>query len=170
MHNPNNPPPTLIDPENPWQTLFDSLDQFSEDFMPAKDIYHNQVRNALIKQGWQITDDPYTLEYKGLRLYADLGAEKILLGEKQNQKIAVEIKVFQSASQISELQKTIGQYNMYRSVLRRINPERKLYLAISQEVYQDFFLQPAIQDIVSDQTINFIIFDPTQEVILQWIN
>ncbi|NET41800.1 element excision factor XisH family protein [Okeania sp. SIO2B3] len=138
--------------------------------MPQYDLYHNEVKNALSKDGWTITNDPYTLEYKGLRLYADLGAEKLLAAERAEQKIAVEIKVFNSSSQVTELQKTIGQYNMYRSILRRVNPDRKLYLAIPQEVYQDFFQQPAIQDIVSDQTINLFIFDPDKEVIIQWLN
>ncbi len=59
---------------------------------------------------------------------------------------------------------------MYRSILRRVNPERKLYLAIPEEVYQDFFQQPAIQDIVSDQTIYLLIFNPEREVIIQWLN
>ncbi len=138
--------------------------------MPQYDLYHDEVKNALSKDGWTITDDPYTLEYKGLRLYADLGAEKLLGAQKSEQKIAVEIKVFNSVSQITELQKAIGQYNMYRSILRRISPDRKLYLAISEEVYQDFFQKPAIQDIVSDQTIYLIIFDPEREVIIQWLN
>jgi hypothetical protein len=26
--------------------------------MPARDIYHDAVKNALIKEGWIITDDP----------------------------------------------------------------------------------------------------------------
>jgi hypothetical protein len=138
--------------------------------MPQYDLYHDEVKNALSKDSWTITDDPFTLEYKGLRLYADLGAEKLLAAERSEQKIAVEIKVFNSPSQVTELQKTIGQYNMYRSILRRVNPDRQLYLAISEEVYQDFFQKPAIQDIVSDQSIHFIIFDPEQEVIIQWIN
>jgi len=59
---------------------------------------------------------------------------------------------------------------MYRSILRRISPDRKLYLAISEEVYQDFFQKPAIQDIVSDQEIYLVIFDPDREVIIQWLN
>ena len=138
--------------------------------MPQYDLYHNEVKNGLRKDGWTITDDPYTLEYKGLRLYADLGAEKLLAAERAEQKIAVEIKVFNSPSQVTELQKAIGQYNMYRSILRRVNPERKLYLAIPEEVYQDFFQQPAIQDIVSDQTIYLLIFNPDREVIIQWLN
>jgi hypothetical protein len=64
--------------------------------MPQYDLYHNEVKNALIKDGWVITDDPFTLEYKGLRLYADLGAEKLLAAEKMHQKIIIEIKVFNS--------------------------------------------------------------------------
>ncbi|MHC5718253.1 MAG: element excision factor XisH family protein, partial [Nostoc sp.] len=44
--------------------------------MPAKDIYHNEVKNALIKDGWTITDDPYFIKYEDAELYADLAAEK----------------------------------------------------------------------------------------------
>ena len=43
--------------------------------MSAKDVYHESVRNALVKDGWTITDDPFTIEYKGARLQADLAAE-----------------------------------------------------------------------------------------------
>ncbi|MBV6621558.1 MAG: hypothetical protein KI793_01165 [Rivularia sp. (in: Bacteria)] len=34
--------------------------------MPAKDIYHDMVVNALEKEGWVITDDPLKLKW-GLR-------------------------------------------------------------------------------------------------------
>ncbi len=138
--------------------------------MPQYDLYHNEVKNALIKDGWVITDDPFTLEYKGLRLYADLGAEKLFAAEKNHEKIVIEIKVFNSPSLITELEKTLGEYNIYLSVLRRTNPEHKLYLAITETVHTDFFKKPAIQDILSDQQINYLIFDPNQEVIVQWIN
>lgn len=29
--------------------------------MPAKDLYHEHVKNALIKDGWEITSDPLTI-------------------------------------------------------------------------------------------------------------
>lgn len=139
--------------------------------MPQYDLFHNQVKNALTKDGWTITDDPFILEYKGLRLYADLGAEKLFAAQKMQQKIVIEIKVFNSPSLISELEKTLGQYNIYVSLIKRINPEHKLYLAIPEAAYKDFFLKPAIQDILSDQQqINYIIFDPILEVIVQWIS
>jgi hypothetical protein len=33
----------------------------------AKDLFHDAVRNALIKDGWQITDDPFFLKVGGVR-------------------------------------------------------------------------------------------------------
>jgi hypothetical protein len=40
--------------------------------MPAKDIYHNTVKNALIKDGWQITHDPLLIRLTKKKLYVDL--------------------------------------------------------------------------------------------------
>ena len=51
--------------------------------MPAKDIYHDAVKNALIKDGWRITADPYYIIYKKLRLVADLGAERSISAIKK---------------------------------------------------------------------------------------
>ena len=44
--------------------------------MMAKDIIHDAVKTALIKDGWKITDDPLHIKYKDLELQADLGAER----------------------------------------------------------------------------------------------
>jgi hypothetical protein len=138
--------------------------------MPRYDFYHNTVKNALLKDGWIITDDPFVIEFKGLRLYADLGAEKLLAAEKTGQKVVIEIKVFNSISLITELEKAVGQYGIYRTFLKRINPDRTLYLVIAEDVYQDFFQRPAIQEIITDQQINLIVFDPNLEEIIQWIS
>ena len=46
--------------------------------MPAKDVYHEAVKNALIKDGWTITADPYPLEYEDVELYPDLAVEKAI--------------------------------------------------------------------------------------------
>lgn len=32
--------------------------------MPRKDQIHEAVRNALVKDGWTITDDQYRIEYE----------------------------------------------------------------------------------------------------------
>ncbi len=41
--------------------------------MPARDIYHLAVRHSLEKEGWTVTDDPYTLRAGGFLMYIDLG-------------------------------------------------------------------------------------------------
>lgn len=49
--------------------------------MPAKDIYHDAVKNALIKDGWIITDDPLHLKWGQKDMYVDLGAKQLLAAE-----------------------------------------------------------------------------------------
>src|SRR5438552_15557541 len=107
--------------------------------MPALDLYHTQVRNALIKDGWTITDDPLTLEFDERKLYVDFGAERLLAAERGTEKIAVEIKAFRGPSPVADLEQTIGQYGLYEDVLRIVDPERILYLAIPEEAYNEIF-------------------------------
>lgn len=73
--------------------------------MPAKDIYHDCVKQALIKDGWSITKDPLRLRWGRKDMYVDLGAEKLFLAEKQNVTIAVEIKTFAAVSEVNALEK-----------------------------------------------------------------
>jgi len=60
--------------------------------MPARDIYHDHVKAALVKDGWTITDDPLKLSFGRKNIYVDLGAERLIAAAKGGQKIAVEIK------------------------------------------------------------------------------
>lgn len=62
--------------------------------MPAKDIYHDAVKQALIKEGWTIFADPYRIAYEDADLYADRAASRPLAAERQDVKIVVEIKSF----------------------------------------------------------------------------
>jgi hypothetical protein len=76
--------------------------------MTAKDIYHDTVKNALIKSGWHITHDPLVLKWGSKDLYVDLGAERLLAAEKSGQKIAVEVKSFVSQSEVDDLKTLSG--------------------------------------------------------------
>lgn len=138
--------------------------------MPAKDIFHDAVKNALIKEGWIITDDPLYLDYGGVDMYVDLGAEKLIAAEKNQQKIAVEIKTFNRPSLISEFHGALGQFLNYRLVLENIEPEREIYLAISEDVYETFFTLIFTQKAIERYQIKLIVYDINQEVIKQWKN
>lgn len=86
--------------------------------MPAKDVYHDAVKQALIKDGWTILKENYELEYQGDSLYPDFAAEKSIAATRDKERILVEVKSFLGRSFISDLQAAIGQYIMYQEVVR----------------------------------------------------
>jgi len=136
--------------------------------MPAKDLYHDTVKIALIKDGWTITE-PFPLKVGKRDLLIDLGAEKLLIADRAQQKIAVEVKSFISASPVSDLEQALGQYLLYEDLMQIQYPDRILYLAIRNTVYNTFFQKPIVQIVLKRRNLNLLIFDETQEAILQWI-
>ncbi|MEH2236061.1 element excision factor XisH family protein [Nostoc sp.] len=138
--------------------------------MPAKDLYHDTVVQALIKDGWEITDDPLLLSYGGRELYVDLGIEKrAIAAQKDNQKIAVEIKSFLKPSPVRDLEEAVGQYGVYQSILTEIAPERILYLAVPRRSYETIFTEKLGQLIIKRLQIKLLVFDEEQVRIVQWI-
>ncbi|MDX2216526.1 MAG: XisH family protein [Oculatellaceae cyanobacterium bins.114] len=136
--------------------------------MVAKDRFHDAVRTALEKEGWIITDDPLSFRFGGVDVHIDLAAERLIAAERDGQKIAVEIKSFLGASVISEFHTALGQFMNYRTVLRRKEPERALYLAVPQATYDDFFQRQFTQAVIEDYQLSFVVYDVENEVITQW--
>jgi hypothetical protein len=48
-------------------------------------------------------------------------------------------------------------------------PERQLFLAISETIYLKHFQKPIFQLVLDRKKINLLVYDPNQEVIIQWI-
>jgi XisH protein len=138
--------------------------------MPAKDFYHYQVKNALIKAGWRITCETYQIKFREIKLYADLAAMAMFAAEREQQQIIVEVKSFLGASRVRDFEAALGQYILYRLYLAQIFPEAVLYMAVSDAIYQSFFTKSAIQFAVTELDIKLIVFDIDQEVIVQWIS
>ncbi len=137
--------------------------------MSAKDIFHDAVKIALEKEGWQITADPLSLKFGDAQIYIDLGAEKILAAEKGEQKIAVEIKTFINDSVMFAFHLAIGQFINYQVALENLQPFRLLYLAVPQEVYETFFQSLLARTVLQKYQIKLIVYDPENEVILKWL-
>lgn len=135
--------------------------------MPAKDIYHDTVIKALIKSGWKITHDPYRIKWKKKNLFIDLGASKTTNSDRID-KIAIEVKSFIGKSNIEDLEKAVGQYILYRTVLDRIEPDRELLLAIDNFTFEDIFIDAIGELLLSDKIVKLLVFDPRAEVILKW--
>jgi hypothetical protein len=137
--------------------------------MAAKDIYHDTVRTALEKDGWIITDDPLRLTIGARSVYVDLGAEKLFAAEKEDRKIAVEVKSFVGVSPVSDLEKAMGQYLIYSKILEDKEPERRLYLAISRTIFGDIFSEQIGQMLLNKTDLKLIVFNPITQEIVQWI-
>jgi hypothetical protein len=137
--------------------------------MPAKDLYHNTVKTALIEDGWIITHDPLKLEVGKKDLYVDLGAEQLVAAEKAGQKIAVEVKSFLGRSDVDDLEKALGQYVLYYSVLSEQESDRTLYLAVRSLVYEDLFEEPIGQLLIRRERLKLLVFDSVTQRILKWI-
>lgn len=138
--------------------------------MPAKDVYHQAVKNALITDGWSILADPYKIKYKDAQLFADLAAEKPIAAEQNGRKIVVEIKSFLSPSPMRDFEMALGQYILYRSSIALTEPEYQVYLAIKESTYKNFFKRDSIQDISKINQLFLIVVDMEKEEILKWID
>jgi XisH protein len=136
--------------------------------MPAKDTFHEAVRNALVKDGWTITDDPFTISWHDRKMYADLAAEQFLAAERSNRRIAVEIKSFLGKSLLDDLEKALGQFILYRTVLEKIEPDREMLLAIPYDVAV-VFDEPLGRLLLESNLVRAFSFDPVNEVIVKWI-
>jgi hypothetical protein len=136
----------------------------------AKDKFHDAVKNGLIKEGWIITNDPLFLQFGGVDLFVDLGAEKLIAAQKENQKIAVEIKSFLSYSVISDFHQAVGQVMNYRLILQQEEPDRVLYLAVPLDIYETFFKLEFTQLAIANYQFKLIVYDTEQGGIVQWIS
>ena len=135
----------------------------------ARDIFHQIVKEALIKEGWTVTHDPLTLLNRAEGgISTDLGAEKIIIAEKGLTKIAVEVKSFLNPSLIHDFLKANGQYTGYRTVIRRRQINRIIYLAVPVFAYDKLITYEFVQDIIEESRIKFILFDHQEKIITEW--
>jgi hypothetical protein len=136
----------------------------------AKDLFHYAVRAALEKEDWVITDDPLKLEVGGTKFEIDLGVEQMIGAERSGVKIAVEIKSFLGDSPLTDYHAALGQFLNYRLAIELDSVQRDLYLAIPAIAYRTFFQREFAQASLEKHQIQFFVYEPSQEIILQWKN
>jgi hypothetical protein len=136
----------------------------------ARDMFHQAAREALEKEGWKITHDPYPLVLKKdvAEYEIDLGAEKLLGAEKGTEKIVVEIKSLMKTSLLHEFHSVLGQYLVYQYGLQKLEKDRKLYLAIPRFGQNKLNNIPPLLDMIKDFNIKIICFDSITKTIVSW--
>lgn len=138
--------------------------------MPARNIHHTAVIQALQADGWTITHDPLLIPYGDRRLFIDLGAERVTIGaERGSERIAVEIASFVADSPVRDLQEAVGQFVVYRAILSKVEPERTLFLGVSPQVYDSVLSEPVGQLVAAEVRLRILVFDPHQQKVIRWI-
>lgn len=138
--------------------------------MSRKDTFHDIVRRALEKDGWTITHDPLYIDVTDIEVQIDLGAERLIAAERNNQTIAVEIKSFIRGSNLSEFHVAVGQFMNYRFTLKKIESDRILYLAVPAETYTTFFQKETIKEMCQEYHLKIVVYETQSEEITQWIS
>jgi hypothetical protein len=121
-----------------------------------------------LKEQWVITADPLILKIDKVKFEIDLAAEKVFAAEKAGQKIAVEIKSFLNPSAVTDFHSALGQFLNYRLGLQMNEPDRTLYLAIPLDIFESFFQERFTQEAVRQYQVKLIVYEPVQEVIIEW--
>jgi len=135
----------------------------------AKDIYHDLVKELLIAGGWTITHDPLLLAFGIRKVYADLGAERLIAAEKGKEKIAVEVKSFIGVSAMQDLEQALGQWRLYSRLLKHKDRKRKLFLAVSKDTFFEVFSDAFGEMIRREEELSFVVFDTEKKEISQWL-
>ena len=141
-----------------------------ENIMPRKDTIHDAVKNALVKEGWTVTNDPFRIHYNDMDLYADLRIEKDESENLPRRALVIEIKSFMEGSAAHSLGEALGQYELYRTLMRHVAPGDRLYLAVSNTVYIEQFVRASFQLIVQEHQVAIVVVNVEQEEVVRWID
>ena len=63
---------------------------------------------------------------------------------------------------------SLGQAWNYKVVLEESEPDRLLYLAIPEDIYEEFFTRRLARMSVTRIQLNLIVFNPAKEAIVIW--
>jgi hypothetical protein len=135
----------------------------------AKDIFHETVKEALVADGWKITDDPFRVAVGRRMAFIDLAAKELFTALRDEQEIIVEVKSFVSPSLLEDLYKAVGQYTVYRLALIRQGTTLPLYLAISADTWK-LILAEQVDVFFQDLSIRLLIFNVETKRVNQWIS
>ena len=69
---------------------------------------------------------------------------------------------------VDDMEKALGQYLIYRSIMRRRQPDRELFLAIPKSIAK-LFDEPLGQLLLEDYNLRIVVFDPKRKEIIRWL-
>jgi XisH protein len=136
--------------------------------LPTLDQCHDQVVRALQKEGWVVQPMPLFLTLKRRRAYIDIQASRQNNGNTNNI-IVAEVKCLSdSASLTTDIYIAIGQYLIYRTLLRQKRFTMPIYLAVPEGIYGTSF-DETIHLTLNESKIKVLVVNMETETIVRWI-
>lgn len=138
----------------------------------AKDSIHYAIKDALLNNGWEITDDPFTIDLEEDNTFfdIDLAAEKTETTVFQKRSmLAIEIKSFSGASVIHAFHEALGQFLNYQAALKEQDLDHELFLAISVRGWERLNSFKFIMRRVEQFKLKFIVVNLQDKKIEKWI-
>ncbi len=130
--------------------------------MSQLDKCHQQVLNALAKEGWVLRKNQVYLAYRQRIVYIDA----VMVRSWDRELILIEIKCI-TDDMTTEVYAAIGQYLIYREMIR-LRSEGELFLAIPTVGFDAAFDDP-VMEIVKRENIQIVVIDLELEEVSQWI-
>ena len=137
----------------------------------AKDFIHYFVKEALIKEGWKVTDDPLSIILAEDETFfeVDLAIEKKSISKSINKILAIEIKSFQGGSIINAFHEALGQFLNYKAAIQEQNLGYDLFLAVSEIGWKKINSYKFIQRRIAQFGLQFLIVNTKNKTISKWI-
>jgi hypothetical protein len=93
----------------------------------------------------------------------------VIAAERENEKIAVEIKSFIGVSDLDQFEDALGQFIVYLFALKKIEEDRTLYLGVPREFYENFFSDPFFVELCEAYNVRIVVYDEVKSLIQKWI-
>jgi hypothetical protein len=138
----------------------------------AKDIIHYAIKDALLNDNWEVTNDPFTIDLDEDNTFfdIDLAAQKNETTVFQNRSmLAIEIKSFAGASVIHAFHEALGQFLNYQAALDEQGLESELFLAISVRGWERLSAFKFIMRRIDQFNLKFIVVNIQDKKIEKWI-
>ncbi len=132
--------------------------------MPAKDRYHENVKQALIQDGWTLIKEQVAVTTATRRMFIDIQATD----PKGISTALVEVKGF--ASPVDALAEALGQILLYQFAIDTAGLAMPLFLAVPVSAYQGILTEPIGEYARQIGKMKLIIFDPDMRKIVEWIS
>lgn len=129
--------------------------------MPAQDSCQPQIVRALEKAGWLVSTKVKAIRSATILAHPDIEAIK-----DGRLHIIVEVKCFPGANRTQELYVALGQYVVYRELLKTRMPDAVLFLAVPHD--DPDISDPIITASIQATRVNILLVDLANEEIVEW--